>query len=84
LGIKRPGREADPSSAKVKNVWSYISTPQDAFIAWCLVKHRDNFTFLPLPLEQAINHIRKYIILKEIVSTKYVKLMRVISDEIYG
>jgi hypothetical protein len=29
-GVKRPGREADhstPSSAEVKNVWSYISTP---------------------------------------------------------
>jgi hypothetical protein len=21
--------------------------PQYAFMAWCLVKHRDNFTFLP-------------------------------------
>jgi hypothetical protein len=31
LGIKRPGREADqsapPSSAEVKNAWSYNSTP---------------------------------------------------------
>jgi hypothetical protein len=29
-GGKRPGREADhspPSSAEVKNVWSYTSTP---------------------------------------------------------
>jgi hypothetical protein len=48
LRVKRPGREADhspPSSAEVKNAWSYTSTPQYAFI----VKHRDNFTFLPLP-----------------------------------
>jgi hypothetical protein len=47
LGVKRPGREADhspPSSAEV-NVWSYTSTPLYAFMAWCLVKHRDNFTF---------------------------------------
>jgi hypothetical protein len=47
-GVKRPGREADhspPSSAEVKNAWSYISTPQYAFMAWCLVKHMDNFTF---------------------------------------
>jgi hypothetical protein len=30
-----------------KNEWSYTSTPQYAFMAWCLVKkHRDNFTFL--------------------------------------
>jgi len=31
LGLKLPGREADhspPSSAEVKNVWSYTSTPQ--------------------------------------------------------
>jgi hypothetical protein len=39
--LKRPGREADhspPSSAEVKNAWSYTSTPHYAFIAWCLVK----------------------------------------------
>jgi hypothetical protein len=48
LGVKRPGRETDhspPSSAEVKNEWSYTSTPQYAFMTWCLVKHRDNFTF---------------------------------------
>jgi hypothetical protein len=48
LGVKRPGREADhspPSSAEVKNVWSYTSIPEYVFMAWCLVKHRDNFTF---------------------------------------
>jgi hypothetical protein len=48
LGVKRPGREADhssPSSAGVKNEWSYTSTPQYVFMAWQLVKHRDNFTF---------------------------------------
>jgi hypothetical protein len=28
-----------------KNVWSYISTLQYVFMAWCLVKYRDNFTF---------------------------------------
>jgi hypothetical protein len=30
LGVKRPGSEADhspPSSAEVKNAWSYTSTP---------------------------------------------------------
>jgi hypothetical protein len=46
LGVKRPGREADhspPSSAEVKNAWSYTSTPQYVFMAWCLVKHRDAF-----------------------------------------
>jgi hypothetical protein len=47
LGVKRPGREADhspPSSAEVKKARSYTSTPQYVFMAWCLVKNRDNFT----------------------------------------
>jgi hypothetical protein len=49
LEIKRPGREADhssPSSAKVKNAWSYTSIPKYVFTAKCLVKHRINFTFI--------------------------------------
>jgi hypothetical protein len=45
--IKRPGREADhspPSSAEVKNAWSYASThPTNVFMAQCLVKNRGNF-----------------------------------------
>jgi len=35
LGIKRPGLEADhspPFSPKVKNAWSYASTPQYALM----------------------------------------------------
>jgi len=46
-GVKLSGREADhspPFSTKVKNTWSYTSTPQFVFVEWCLVKHRD-FTF---------------------------------------
>jgi hypothetical protein len=27
------------------NAWSHTSTPLYVFMAWCLVKHRDNFTF---------------------------------------
>jgi hypothetical protein len=41
--VKRPGHEADrspPSSAEVKNAWSYTCTTTCAFMAWCLVKHR--------------------------------------------
>jgi hypothetical protein len=37
LGVTQPGREADhspPSSAEVKDAWSYTSTPQYAFMAW--------------------------------------------------
>jgi hypothetical protein len=49
LGVKWLGSEADhspPPSAKVKNAWSYTSTPQYTFKGWCSVKqHRDNFTF---------------------------------------
>jgi hypothetical protein len=47
-GVKLPGRDANhslPSSAEVKNAWSYNSTPQYVFTVWCLVKHRGNFTF---------------------------------------
>jgi hypothetical protein len=46
-GLKQPGREVDhsPPSSKVKNTWRYTSTPQYVFMAWCLVKQRDNFTF---------------------------------------
>jgi len=31
-----------------KTEWSYTSTPQYAFMAWCLFKHGDNFTLLYL------------------------------------
>jgi hypothetical protein len=46
--VKRPGREADhspPSSVEVKNVWSYTYTSPYVFMAWCLVKRRNSFTF---------------------------------------
>jgi len=47
-GAKQQGREAEyppPSSADVENAWSLPPLPQYVFMAWCLVKHRDNFTF---------------------------------------
>jgi hypothetical protein len=47
-GVKLPGREANhspPPSAKVKNAWSYICAPPYVFMVWCIIKHRDNFTF---------------------------------------
>jgi len=47
-GIKWLGLEPDhspPFCAKIKNVWDYTSTPSYVFRAWCLVKHRDSFTF---------------------------------------
>jgi hypothetical protein len=42
-GVKRSWRKADhstPSSAEVKNAWSYTSTRQYVLMAWCLVKNR--------------------------------------------
>jgi hypothetical protein len=54
LRVKRPGPEADyspPSSAD----WSYTSTLPCVFMAWRLVKHRDNLT-LPLPY-QKVTHL---------------------------
>jgi hypothetical protein len=50
-GVKRPGREPDhspPSSAEVRNVWSYTSTPQ-VRIHGVELRHRDSFTFYLLP-----------------------------------
>jgi hypothetical protein len=47
-GVNWPGREDDhssASSAEVENAWSYTSTNQYVFVAWDLVKYRDNFTF---------------------------------------
>jgi hypothetical protein len=44
MGVKQPGREVHhslPSSAEVKNDWSYTSTPPNVFMAWYLIKHRD-------------------------------------------
>jgi hypothetical protein len=66
--VASPGGKADhssPSSAEVKNAWSYTSIPQYVFMAWCLirlgyvftawylVKHRDNFTSTLL-LQEAV------------------------------
>jgi hypothetical protein len=50
-GVKRSGREADhssPSSANVKNAWSYISTPPirlQGVVCSVKTKHVDNFIF---------------------------------------
>jgi hypothetical protein len=47
--LKGRGRESGHSCsyiAEVKNALRYTSTPQYLFMAWCLVKHRNKFTFL--------------------------------------
>jgi hypothetical protein len=46
-GVKRMVYDDDhspPPNAEVINAWSYTSTLQCVFTAWCLVKHRENFT----------------------------------------
>jgi hypothetical protein len=50
LGVKWPGRETDrssPSSAEVKNSWSYTSTPQYIFMVLCSVKQKHREGSLP-------------------------------------
>jgi len=44
LGVERLLREANHAllfSAEVKNAWSFTSTLQYVFMAWCLIKLRD-------------------------------------------
>jgi hypothetical protein len=45
-GVKRPGREADHSSLSRAEVTACVELYLHAFMAWCFVKHRDNFTFI--------------------------------------
>jgi hypothetical protein len=59
LGIIRPGCEADhspPSSAEVKNAWSYTSTPPMRLMTWCSVKKR-YFTLMEYILERKYSHL---------------------------
>jgi hypothetical protein len=68
LRIKRLGRDADhkpTASAEVKNVLSYTSTPQYAFMAWCLIKHRDNFTFKPT----AVKSVERWNLIRNVNSS---------------
>jgi hypothetical protein len=42
-GMKKKGREADSSSqssAEIKRLWSYTSTPPYVIMVWCLIKER--------------------------------------------
>jgi hypothetical protein len=46
--VKRPGLEPDnllTSSLEAKNAWSYIPAPPNVFMAWYVVKHRENLKF---------------------------------------
>jgi hypothetical protein len=51
LGVKQPGHEADHSPLLVPRSRMCGAVPplaQYIFTEWCLVKHRDNFTFFLL------------------------------------
>jgi hypothetical protein len=59
LGVKRPKREADhspPSSAEVKNAWSYTSTPP--FRLHGVVFSQTAEKTLPLPLPSSLHACR--------------------------
>jgi hypothetical protein len=67
-GVKWLWREAGhstPYSVEVKNAWSYTSTPPHIFMAWCLVKHRENF-ILPLPYINLLFHFKGYLLSKDV------------------
>jgi hypothetical protein len=44
---------------KAAGAWSYTSTPPYVFMALCLVKHRDNYTFSLPRLGPAVAHVLK-------------------------
>jgi hypothetical protein len=47
-GFKRPRHKSDHAPilrAEAKNTWSYTSTPSITFMAFCLIKQVDKFTF---------------------------------------
>jgi hypothetical protein len=65
-GLMRPRRVADNSPPCSANEWSYTSTPQCFFMAWCLIKewvhlhvrvlkHRDDLSYLRLNLPTGLS-----------------------------
>ena len=71
LGVKRPGREFDhssPSSAEVKNEWSYTSAPLRTFMTWagtalllylicvcvCVCTHTHTHTHIPIYIHKTL------------------------------
>jgi hypothetical protein len=48
LGVKQPESEAErspPFTVEIKNEWRHTSIHPYVIVTWCLIKHRDNFTF---------------------------------------
>jgi hypothetical protein len=51
LGAKRSEREGYQSpKCRGQEWWIYNLTPQHVLMVWCLIEHRDNFTFSPLQM----------------------------------
>jgi hypothetical protein len=46
-----------PSSAEVKNTWSYTYASSSIFMVWCLIKHRGNFTYFILLIVTVVSFI---------------------------
>jgi hypothetical protein len=44
--LRREGGHLSVHDTGLKNVWCYTSTASHSFMALCLVKNRDNFTFI--------------------------------------
>jgi hypothetical protein len=67
-GVQRLGREAKhspPSSAEVKNAWSYTSTPSYVCVTWYLVMHQRQLYFTLFSSNILILHVfcRKYTVI---------------------
>ena len=63
--MKLPGHEADhslPSSAEVKNGWSYTYISLHAITIWCLIRRRGEFV-----LRQIVAHSAEFV-LRQIVA----------------
>jgi hypothetical protein len=65
-----------------KNAWSHISIPQYAFMAWCLVMHRDSFTFMTkMAKEYNDSNLEMFNKLKEVLHYKPLGTVEVVMDD---
>jgi hypothetical protein len=74
LEIKWTGREGNnssPTSAEVKNNWSYISTPSYVFVELCIICTSDSLTFTSGGNSGRVEKIEKRGASKLVLFTKY-------------
>jgi hypothetical protein len=58
-GVKRPGFEPDyspPTSAEVKKMWIYTSTPPYVFMAWCLISYAQGQFYFTFTISSVIHN----------------------------